>query len=694
MSLFEDIKQENPNAKDEDIRDYVLEEHSQVIADIKSDNPDVADEDIFQYISQETGVPVDILFPVEPVEPEKTKEELINEEFDLKRTQLQNAKKVVSELTVIDDDDKQNRLNLLDIQLNKLDQDKIDAIDKYQKDKATMDKFKYDQMEDERQRRIEEAKERQAESPFGQTYIDPYTQEEIELPPAEQGLIDVSIDMLPIGKLGFTASQVTKREQFLADVDGLIDDGLSDAARRIVKFVDKPPEEIASVLKDVPKDQQALVLANRYGALTQKMTEDAIQYDKRLQKITIDQINARTQDVKDTLGEADFTVVKDYTDDLFTKMRSMSSTVGKEVDATDILGDLKALKFETGILEEAMDRRIKNMIKQLKNKPNMTLDELLEFRQNINSNLGKTNLPYREKEQWRTLKGNIDNIISDSFPDQKTFIDDAINQYKRTADHEELLDIINKNTTSVGRGEGKYTAIDWDSAYKELVETQQNNPEMIRAMGIVSEYQKKFGNDKSLLSKIDPDRPDITNVFIPARVIAWFAKSIPFTERRDNYLIEKGIRKAIKASKDRVDFARNIFKSDNTPDNVKALIARNLDNMDDLSKKEAFKKKVIQKQIDDYKSKPLQIEYKPQAKPEYQKSAKKVDAERIQRAADTNLEIKKVDKEINRLNNELKSIGKSKLSKAKKKERTIQIEQSIRSEKARRVTLEKKLPKQ
>lgn len=133
---------------EEEIRDRILERDSDKIAEAVEAG--YTEEEIFSKYEESLGLPKHLILGAsdtsaeEVTEPEKTKEDLISDEFELKRSQINKAKETILSLNTLSDDDKERRVAQYDLMLNNIEQDKLDSIAKYQKEKAQIDKTKRD----------------------------------------------------------------------------------------------------------------------------------------------------------------------------------------------------------------------------------------------------------------------------------------------------------------------------------------------------------------------------------------------------------------------------------------------------------------------------------------------------------------------------------------------------------------------
>jgi len=373
-----------------------------------------------------------------------------------------------------------------------------------------------------------------------------------------------------------------------------------------------PQHEFEAVLKDIPAEKQALAISNQYGGKAQGYQVAATADSTILQGKQMDAIAARSSYLDSATGRAGYQDIKTHTDILYQEMRDMTRSSEIIVDGSGLTNNLSEAHKISAFTDE-MDRAIVSMQNQLADNPNLTFDELLEFRQKVNSNLSKTKADSRAKAVWSSMKDNVDDLIKTNAPkEQQKFVSDAIDQYKRTADQKEIIDIIEKHSKTpekISRGtRGDIIAVDYNAAYKELSETKLNTPEMMSSMAILKQYGLKFGNDFSILKAVDVKPVERTKFYVAGEVLGWLKQTfVRFGEDFNTGVIQKEIKKAIALSDSPEVFATKIIKNKNIPDEIKGVLSENLSNMDTLKAQNIMKEKNVKSIMDNLKSKQKQL---------------------------------------------------------------------------------------
>jgi hypothetical protein len=288
MSLYEELKAEG--IEDEDIRDSILEEDSELIRELTEEG--LKPEDIFGSISEEDGVPFNVIYP---------QKDTIDQEYDSKLNILSR------QMENIEDPDIMDRYN---IAISKLEQEREEK------------KYKKEKMEKDRLKSIEEGKKIPSSgSPLDRT-----------LDMAIDGTLDVA-SRVDAGLGGFQGSARINLFAPLAEYMGMENEAKSlreeggeqiETAKRVEKkFKETYGEDKWNVAQALGEYAPDAVMSFLMGAknIPQAIGEAGITY-------------ARTGDVKTAIGAgvASFFGGK-IADKLFeVGVKGVKTSFGKEID--------------------------------------------------------------------------------------------------------------------------------------------------------------------------------------------------------------------------------------------------------------------------------------------------------------------------------------------------------------------------
>lgn len=279
----------------------------------------------------------------------------------------------------------------------------------------------------------------------------------------------------------------------------VIDDiigGTDFTVKKMLEEIDVPLEEVTALLKGVPKDKQAEVLAGHYAGRFEGNYKKAIAYSDRLTYKLQQGISERSKAFDEARNLSDFK-------DLEYNARTMYKTLEDTIKEANIQSDVSDLTDGLGrLVRFNEDTPLGNEIKALTNKTSdtgiMSGIELLEMRESVNKLLAKfKGKDTKSFEVADTLKKNIDKKIKDSFPtDASKFVDDTLDKYQVYKEQKNINDIIDANKERVDTASNKSgLAYDYTNISKQLEENGLYTDEGRQALNLIQEMDYKFGSD-------------------------------------------------------------------------------------------------------------------------------------------------------------------------------------------------------
>jgi hypothetical protein len=103
--------------------------------------------------------------------------------------------------------------------------------------------------------------------------------------------------------------------------------------------------------------------------------------------------------------------------------------------------------------------------------PTMSARDAVEIRPQLNAVIRKTTNG-GELKKLNSIKDSLDKFIeSVSTPEEKAALDNAISEYSRVAQNNEIMDIVAKNTNEAGY------AVNWTAVHREIAEAKLRSPQ-------------------------------------------------------------------------------------------------------------------------------------------------------------------------------------------------------------------------
>lgn len=255
-------------------------------------------------------------------------------------------------------------------------------------------------------------------------------------------------------------------------------------------------EEAVQLLKDVPKEDQALVLSRRDHSAT-KIIESALE-GKMVNEADLKHLlDTNRKDLYEAAGNIENIVISAKAQ--FTDMVAMVEKNSNQVFGTNkLVEDLGVLhKFYNAAKNDRAEGIIGKMLNTLEDSPKASLADVVDFRADINYLLSKTT---RGKDyiKLNALKTNIDGFIDEwATTSQKAQITKAIDDFANAKQLEEFDEIIIENT------ELDSGLVNWNKANKQLAKAKLNTPDIELAINIVSKFSEKYGNEVRFKTVVD-----------------------------------------------------------------------------------------------------------------------------------------------------------------------------------------------
>lgn len=399
--------------------------------------------------------------------------------------------------------------------------------------------------------------EHHPDAEFPTYYIDPRTGQTIEVQPT--GLEDESLMVLPIGRL----SPIAMPKGL---VEYLTPKGIASLSKEAQLAISRNPEKFTKedldYIMSVPKEDQMMAVANMGGSDTLGLIKNAV-VDKATDRIALSkELNARRQALLDSVGPIDVDAAKAKYADMIEEISKNNHVA---MDGRPILEDINFLEKFYGTTPSKANQIVSRAKAILEDNPNMTLNDALEFRADLNYLISRASRG-KEKIKLGDIKNKLDKFIgSVATPAQKAKIDDAIYTYSRTMQNRDLNEAIQKATKD-------NRAVDWDKLSKILEDEHLNTPEAQTALNIAKDFANKFKNDGKLLeaSTVKGSNPNAGGVlgfwgFVVNQLKDHLAL---WGNRAQNLKLQNAIQKTLRNSKTRLDFIENLKANKDIPDFV------------------------------------------------------------------------------------------------------------------------------
>ena len=238
-------------------------------------------------------------------------------------------------------------------------------------------------------------------------------------------------------------------------------------------------------------------------------------------------------------------------------------------DATSLADDLEVIGSLTARSDKS-ERTIKALQDTLSKNKNLSLEQALDFRKDINAEL--VNATGDTYKNWKRMKDNVDGFIKENSDSSlHGFIDDTIQTYSRAKKNEELVEIIGKNK------------FDYQKTLDEIKRANISSPEVETSVEILSDFANKFKNDKAISGMIPTKGSDKAGSAILTvmsglvnQVTGFVAKGIGL-QKGKNVIVQGNVLKEVLAkSKSPEEFITRVSKMTETPNDIKDRLLKHL----------------------------------------------------------------------------------------------------------------------
>ena len=381
-------------------------------------------------------------------------------------------------------------------------------------------------------------------------------------------------------------------------------DGLSYEAREMIKQSNLTPEETKFILKDVPKDKQAQVLAGALGDEFKGNYSTVLKRSDDLKRKVRTEINQRSKAFEEALNMNDFNSLEYNAKSMFDSLNKSLAESGHTFDATGLTDNVTRLKTLTGKNDPTA-----NILDELEGaislNPTMTAEDIMNKRIQVNKLIGKYQTS-GNKDAERValeLKQNIDNQIESSFPDElKTFVKDSLDKYQIYKEQETIKNVLEANVYKAGSGQAtEKLAYDYGKISKQLEDEGLLTEEARQSLNLIQKMNYKYGGDFSIFKKASTKGESesggvlgLTGLFV--NMVKKPAFELLNLRAGKEYSIQDAIAKGIQNSDSGVDFIRSISVNKDLPKDIRKSLIENLGNIETRSPREENLVRMIKKQ--------------------------------------------------------------------------------------------------
>lgn len=322
-------------------------------------------------------------------------------------------------------------------------------------------------------------------------------------------------------------------------------------------------EEVSKMLEGVPKDKQALVLANMLGEAAHGVMKQSVNSSDDAAFEMLKRVRARVHNL-DTAADVEnaskyMSVAKQNYGDMVEKLKDLN--IG--VNTGDAFKGIDLYKVE-GWKTSAVYQDLEKLKNRIDKDPIMSVPEVLAMKQRVND-MAETAVG-GDRAILAKLNHSIDSLLenADNLPSEVSTIIKAANvDYRKAAQNLDLADTVTKAKDEKG-------VINYDALAKKLEEKGFDTNEAKVTSELLNEYNKKFGNDYRVFNPAKGTNPDNGWLgFISA--VFGYAKShlYRFGEGGNNIAMQKLILKDLKNSKTPFTMASKISANPNVSDEIR-----------------------------------------------------------------------------------------------------------------------------
>lgn len=378
---------------------------------------------------------------------------------------------------------------------------------------------------------------------------------------------------------------------------GKLFDNMSYEAKEMIKMSDVSPEDVKFILKDVPKEKQAEVLAGALGDKFKGNINTVLKRSDELRRNVRTEISQRSKEFEKSLNMNDFDSLKYNAESMYSTLNKSLSESGYAFDATGLTDDITRLKTLTGKNDPTA-----NMLDELEGSiqlnPNMTAEDIMNKRVQVNKLIGKyKNSGNKDAERVALqLKENIDNQIQESFPDDlKKFVGDSLDKYQIYKEQETIKNVLeNKGNMNVsGKGQAtEQVSYNYGKIAKDLEEEGLLTDEARQSLNLIQKMNFKYGGDFDIFRRASTKGESESGGVLGLQGFLVNMVKKPMLELLNvkagkEYSIQDAIAKGIESSDNGVEFVRSIAVNKDLPKEVRKSLIENLGNIETRSQREA-----------------------------------------------------------------------------------------------------------
>ncbi len=379
-------------------------------------------------------------------------------------------------------------------------------------------------------------------------------------------------------------------------------DGLTTEADDLLQYMNikKGTKEYDTLVKEakaVDVDDQVRVIAEQGGAKTEgvinqsmKFVDDQtrMEYAERLAKTRKDFAEATNLDDIEGIERAtkqEYALMRDA-------LRNMSGNTPYDVSGLSA----KLKDYAPFARNDASVNKILNMVEQIDSKPTRSLDEIMDIRQELNYEYGKTTNE-TAKKMLGELKANVDMYFKHSgiSPQARAMMDSSINSYNRMKSQKELVGLVDKNTKTLGKGSavGEVKVVNWGQLLDDVKNSDLSGV-VQDEIKLLEDLSNKYGStqfdrliktgtkgSEDIVQTLSSSVGGAAQVLGVRKLIEFLAAHIPLNNTAKLKRIQRAIASSMERNKDYADFAKDMIKDKNIPLNIKQRIQSQIEAIED-----------------------------------------------------------------------------------------------------------------
>lgn len=322
-------------------------------------------------------------------------------------------------------------------------------------------------------------------------------------------------------------------------------------------------EVLQKWLEGVPKEQQALTLANRLGEIAHGIMHEASRRSDDASAELLKRVQQRVANVEKVANVGTATEHMNVAKNNYANMIDAVRQANIGINLQGLFKDIHLEKID-GWKNNPITSRLINFEERLAKEPVVNLSEALTLKQDINALAGRA-LP-SEQAVLTWLNKELDKAIEmpGNLPQEfSTLIKTANKDYNKAAQNVELANMIENAKNIHGQ-------IDYGKLAKAIEDKGLTSYEAGATRGILREYEKKFGNDSTFLEKAKGTSPETSALGVLGYLIR-VLKPIVYRwgEGGNDLAMQRLILKDLKSSKTPFHMAATVATNQKLPSQVR-----------------------------------------------------------------------------------------------------------------------------